>query len=244
MTDLIKDEQFLSIDNSMFGSKSNTDKIITRAVDEKVFELKTLNEVSLTKIADFMPEVNRATNAFGKTQSQFMNNIMTISSFGVYRNLRQVMSEIERRRSALKENVFKNKKSLLIQSFKYFLDDYMTGVENYLKNAGEDITARELIKLIGAISLGSKIVPRANKAVSPEDAGRLIMQLYSKVTVPSDIWTPALSRPFTIILFLTVTLSLSLMLRLHPSSSLELPTIVLPTTVELDAPCKSTPQLL
>lgn len=102
-----------ALDNSLFGSKSNTDKIITRATDEKLFELKALTSEDLTKIANFMPEVNRATNAFGKTQSQFMNNIMTISSFGVYRNLRQVMSEVERRRSALKENVFKMKKQMI-----------------------------------------------------------------------------------------------------------------------------------
>jgi len=102
-----------ALDNSLFGSKSNTDKIITRATDEKLFQLKTLSSEDLTKIANFMPEVNRATNAFGKTQSQFMNNIMTISSFGIYRNLRQVMSEVERRRSALKENVFKMKKQMI-----------------------------------------------------------------------------------------------------------------------------------
>lgn len=108
-----EDTSLDNIDNSLFGSKSNTDKIITRATDEKLFQLKTLTSKDLTRIANFMPEINRATNAFGKTQSQFMNNIMTISSFGVYRNLRQVMSEIERRRSALKENVFKMKKQLI-----------------------------------------------------------------------------------------------------------------------------------
>lgn len=115
MNELIKKEETLlaTIDNSLFGSKSNTDKIITRATDEKLFELKTLTSEDLTTIANFMPEVNRATNSFGKTQSQFMNNIMTISSFGVIRNLRQVMSEIERRRMALKENVFKQKKQIL-----------------------------------------------------------------------------------------------------------------------------------
>lgn len=102
-----------TIDNSMFGSKSNTDKIITRATDEKLFALVTLTPEHLTEIANFMPEVNRATNAFGKTQSQFMNNAMTISSFAPYRNLRQCLSEIERRRQALKENVFKMKKQLI-----------------------------------------------------------------------------------------------------------------------------------
>ncbi|HLD98289.1 MAG TPA: hypothetical protein VI815_03105 [Candidatus Nanoarchaeia archaeon] len=115
MSDIVKeDNNLLSVINhSLFGSDSNTNKIITRATDEKFFELKALDNETLTKIADFMPEVNRATNSFGKTQSQFMNHAMTISSFGVIRNLRQVMSEIERRRQALKENTFKLKKQII-----------------------------------------------------------------------------------------------------------------------------------
>jgi hypothetical protein len=115
MSDIVKENGNLlvAIDNILFGSKNNTDKIITRATDESLLLLKTLSSEDIKSIADFMPEVNRATNAFGKTQSQFMNNIMTISSFAVYRNLRQVMSEIERRRQALKENVFKTKRQLI-----------------------------------------------------------------------------------------------------------------------------------
>lgn len=101
------------IDNSIFGSTSNTNIIITRAAEEKLFELKTIDKQALEKISSFMPEINRATNSFGKTQSQFMNNVMTVSHHSALRNLRQVCSEIERRRMALKENTFKMKKQII-----------------------------------------------------------------------------------------------------------------------------------
>ena len=111
---ITKENNFLEkLDSTLFGSASNNNKIITRATDEKFFELQTLTKETLTKIANFMPEVNRATNAFGKTQSQYMDMVMTVSNHSPYRNLRQILAEIERRRSALKENVFKIKKQLV-----------------------------------------------------------------------------------------------------------------------------------
>jgi hypothetical protein len=115
----------------VFGSSSNTMKIITRGTDEKLFELKSLNSQDIIKIAEFMPEVNRATNAFGKTQSQFMNNVMTISSFSPIRNLRQCLAEIERRRGALKESVFKLKKDIIMLEQKK--EEYSGEGEKYKK---------------------------------------------------------------------------------------------------------------
>lgn len=135
-TSIVKNENnMLSIvDVSLFGSESNTDKIITRATNEKLFALKTLTPESLSKIANFMPEINRATNAFGKTQSQYMNNLMTISSFAPYRNLRQILSEIERRRQALKENVFKIKKQFIKMMKKKDELTKLVNENNYEKN--------------------------------------------------------------------------------------------------------------
>lgn len=101
------------IDSIFFGSSSNTNKIITRATDEKLLEFKSITPQHIEKIANMMPEINRASNSFGKRQSQFMNNVMTISSFSAIRNLRQILSEIENRRSALKENVFLFKKNII-----------------------------------------------------------------------------------------------------------------------------------
>jgi len=98
--------------STIFGSTDIIDKIITRGTDERL-ELKTLKEEHLQTIANFMPEVNRATNAFAKKQSQFMNYTMTVSSFSPIRNLRQILSEIEQKRMALKENIFNIKKKII-----------------------------------------------------------------------------------------------------------------------------------
>lgn len=92
---------------------SNTNKIITRAVDEKSFQMKTMTPEKIEQLATMMTEVNRATNSFGKTQSQFMNNVMTVSAHAPYRNLRQILAEVERRRTALKENTYRLKKSMI-----------------------------------------------------------------------------------------------------------------------------------
>ena len=88
-------------------------QIITRAADENLFEFQSIGKAEIAQIASFMTEVNRATNAFGKSQSQYMNHIMTVSNNSVYRNLRQILSEIERKRQALKENTFKLKRDII-----------------------------------------------------------------------------------------------------------------------------------
>lgn len=57
-----------------------------------------------------IPEINRATQAFYKSQSAFMNNNMTVSYVSPLRNLRQILSEINRTFEALRESFFKIKK--------------------------------------------------------------------------------------------------------------------------------------
>ena len=56
------------------------------------------------------PEITRATSLFGKTQSQFMDNTMTVSHMTPLRNARQILAEMERTRNALKEAFFGCKK--------------------------------------------------------------------------------------------------------------------------------------
>lgn len=108
MEDVIKYESGLS-----FTTDNNFVKIITRAADEDLFDFKTIKNTDIAQIATFMTEVNRATNAFGKSQSQFMNHLMTVSNNSPLRNLRQILSEIERKRQALKENTFKLKRDIV-----------------------------------------------------------------------------------------------------------------------------------
>lgn len=64
----------------------------------------------LQVIQDNMPEVQRATSFFGKSQSQFMDNMLTVSHTTPLRNLRQILAEIEKKKSALREAYFKTQK--------------------------------------------------------------------------------------------------------------------------------------
>lgn len=68
------------------------------------------HEKMLEVISQGAAEIHRATSLFGKSQSQFMDNLLTVSHPTPIRNLRQILAEMDRARSALKENFFKHKK--------------------------------------------------------------------------------------------------------------------------------------
>lgn len=70
-------------------------------------ELKGMIEI----INKALPEISRAKNNFGKTQSQFMDNMLTVSHTTPLRNMRQILAEIERIQNALRENFFKQQET-------------------------------------------------------------------------------------------------------------------------------------
>jgi hypothetical protein len=67
------------------------------------------HEKMLDLIREARPELQRATSLFSKRQSQFMDNVLTVSHPTPIRNLRQILSEIERATQALRETYSKNK---------------------------------------------------------------------------------------------------------------------------------------
>ncbi|MHA2135392.1 MAG: hypothetical protein ACW99J_16145 [Candidatus Thorarchaeota archaeon] len=85
-------------------------KVSVRGSNFKVFDQEKLN-----KVAELMPEINRVTSAFGKKNSQSTGKLMslTITAQSPYRWLRQCLSELERRRSALRESLFRLRKDKL-----------------------------------------------------------------------------------------------------------------------------------
>lgn len=98
--------------------KSNTIyQISTRAADPNTTELAQLNvfdDKKLAKIAEYMPEINRATKAFGRKNTQTTNKLMTLTMLAdasPYRVIHQCLAQIETKRSAVKENVFKLQKN-------------------------------------------------------------------------------------------------------------------------------------
>jgi hypothetical protein len=69
-----------------------------------------------TIIKTNLPMIQEATTNFGKTQSQFMDNFLTVSHPTPLRNARQILAEVNKSLEALREAQYNiNKKQLLIQ---------------------------------------------------------------------------------------------------------------------------------
>lgn len=146
-------EQFLEDSQILlYGSSDTINGIITRGTHEKMGELKILNQEQLVEIAKNNEEIDRATTALGRSQSSYMNYLMTVSGFTPIRNLHQLLCEIESRRSALRENIFKQKKQVIElkqkeEKFNKLLKEYKD-IEDYLSTLDESeytITLGEVV---------------------------------------------------------------------------------------------------
>lgn len=87
-------------------------QIATRGADPNAKELmdfKTFDDKKLALVAERMPAINRATQSFGKQNSQATGKLMSLHMIAQspYRRMKQCLAKIERKRSALKENIFK-----------------------------------------------------------------------------------------------------------------------------------------
>ena len=67
----------------------------------------------IDKISNILPSMQETTLNFCKSQSQFMDNMMTVSHPTPIRNLRQILAEVEQATMALRESHFKVKKNIL-----------------------------------------------------------------------------------------------------------------------------------
>jgi hypothetical protein len=88
-------------------------RITTRSFVEKKFELKVFTPDKLEEVAQGMDEINRASNIFGRRDSQFTRLLLTIHHSTPERNLMQIIAEVENRRMALREANFKLKRQVL-----------------------------------------------------------------------------------------------------------------------------------
>jgi len=93
-------------------------QITTRGADpnsKSLVDFKVFDDAKLAKLAKNMPEINRATQVFGRQNSQATGKLMSLNmiSQSPYRRLKQCLAKIERKRSALKENIFKLRKEKL-----------------------------------------------------------------------------------------------------------------------------------
>jgi len=94
-------------------------KAVTKIKEHKSFQLAksvgglaTIGEKQLAKISERMIEVDRANHTTGRSNTQTTNQLMTLTMMtdAPYRRLRQCLSEIENKRSALDESFWRMKK--------------------------------------------------------------------------------------------------------------------------------------
>lgn len=80
--------------------------IITRNNTPRVFD-----DAKISKIANFMPEIHRATTSFGRSNSQTTMKLMSLTmlqgSGSPIHHLKQILAESEKRKGALSENLKK-----------------------------------------------------------------------------------------------------------------------------------------
>ena len=88
-----------------------------QALQKSVGGLATITDKKLAIIAEKMVEIDRVNQTAGRSQTQTTNQLMSLTMMtdSPYRRLRQCLSQIERKRTALEEAYFKmQKKKLLI----------------------------------------------------------------------------------------------------------------------------------
>lgn len=111
-----RDLSFKSLNINELIDKSNLFlKISTRAADDATTSLgqfSIFDEKKLSKLAEDMTEVNRATNSFGRSNSQVSDKLMSLTmiAYNPYRFLHQCLAKIESRRSAIRENQYRLRK--------------------------------------------------------------------------------------------------------------------------------------
>lgn len=88
----------------------STDLILNKTVNQLIIDQPEHGKM-LSIIEENLPEIKRGSNLFFKTQSQFMDNMLTVSHLTPLRNARQILAEMNKTTEAVKEFHFKVKKS-------------------------------------------------------------------------------------------------------------------------------------
>ena len=101
-----------------------------QALQKSVGGLATITDEKLAVIAEKMVAIDRANHTAGRSQTQTTNQLMSLTMMtdSPYRRLRQCMSQIERKRTALEESYFKVQKKQLQIKLWYEKGDEMSVV--------------------------------------------------------------------------------------------------------------------
>jgi len=109
-----------------------------QALQKSVGGLPTITNEKLAIIAEKMVEIDRANHTAGRSQTQTTNQLMSLTMMtdSPYRRLRQCMSQIERKRSALEEAYFKMQKKKVQVKQWYDKGDEMSVIRARQAEAG------------------------------------------------------------------------------------------------------------
>jgi len=184
---LMNEVKNLNLQTDALLDKSNKFlQIFTRAGDPGahfLVEFKIFNETKLAKMAERMPEINRATNVFGKQNSQATSKLMSLNmiSQSPYRRLKQCLAQIERKRQALKENIFKlRKEKIAMDRLIYERDDLV----NKLNDDSEQWTAEQ--KTYFRFDLENKIIEIEEKVSNISDSNIYIEGALKEIGMYQD----------------------------------------------------------
>lgn len=105
-----------------------------------MYEITTLNKdlptqykTMLSEVSEYYPVITKATRNFNKSQSQFMNNMLTVSHPTELRNLRQILAQLNRAKQALDEAYFNvEKKKIRIKQRQRKLETVTDDLEKEL----------------------------------------------------------------------------------------------------------------
>jgi len=102
-----------------------------QALQKSVGGLSTITDKKLAIIAEKMVEIDRVNHTAGRSQTQTTNQLMSLTMMtdSPYRRLRQCLSQIERKRSALDESYFKMKKKQVLIKAWYDKGDEMSVIK-------------------------------------------------------------------------------------------------------------------
>jgi len=87
--------------------KKEETKIVKQETIGFVIQSNNINEAAVEKVSEYLPELDTKTKAFGRQNSQTTISMMTLTMLGgqsPYRMLRQILAEVEKRKTALSES--------------------------------------------------------------------------------------------------------------------------------------------
>jgi hypothetical protein len=84
--------------------------------NKSLVEFSTIGESELDQIVEKMPMINEGTKAFGKQNSQVTGRLMSLTMLATspFHRMKQCLAKIERKRGALKENIFKLRRDKIV----------------------------------------------------------------------------------------------------------------------------------